>query len=103
VVEVAAFTAGLLAEDVERLATRDLGPLVTVLSSLRSAAEALLSAVTAAALERGEPETCCDGALSPRQWVTDWQGEGPARPGGSSPRPRRWAGCRRSGRPTSVG
>ncbi len=80
-VEVAAFTAGLLAEDVERLATRDLGPLVTVLSSLRSAAEALLSAVTAAALERGEPETCCDGGVSPRQWVTDWQGEGPRQAG----------------------
>lgn len=81
VVEVAAFTAGLLAEDVERLATRDLGPLVTVLSSLRSAAEALLSAVTAAALERGEPETCCDGGVSARQWVSDWQGEGPRQAG----------------------
>jgi len=48
---------------------------------LRSAAEALLSAVTAAAVERGEPETCRDGGLSPRQWVTDWRGEGPRQAG----------------------
>ncbi len=83
VAELARVVAGLQAVDVERLATRDLGPLVTVPSSLRSAADALLTAAPAAALHRGEPETRVDGGVRPRTGSATGRAKDRGSPGSS--------------------
>lgn len=74
--ELARVVARLLQDDVDRVATDELGPRIGVLSALRSAVDATLTATAAEALARGVPETCCDGGVSEHSWLAEWQAEG---------------------------
>jgi len=46
-----------------------------------SVLQAQALSLVAATLDRGVPETCIDGGMGAREWVADWQGEGPRQAG----------------------
>ncbi len=67
--------------DIARLSTDDLGPMLSAVTALTSVLQAQALSLVAAALDRGVPETCIDGGMGAREWVADWQGEGPRQAG----------------------